>query len=144
MDMKIVSGSVSNVSRGSDYSYAATAQHGPVAIKNQLVSMRIDNKPVLFRTRTLPSITDGDQVTAVGVDKNGTIEALAIRNNTTNSSYHPPTNMVMLGAALLIVLGIPLVAFLGLGLLFIGFGGWVLWRALRVRKAVAMLNSVAR
>jgi hypothetical protein len=144
MDMKVVTGSVSNVSLGSDYSYAATAQHGPVAIKNQLVSMRIDNKPVLFRTRTLPSISDGDRVSAAGPEKNGTVQALAVKNLTTQSSYFAPTKTAMMLAGLLIVIGIPLVAFLGIGLLFIGFGGWVLWKAMQVRRAVAMLDSIVQ
>jgi hypothetical protein len=143
MSLQLISGTVSNVSLGSDYSYAATAQHGPVAIKNQLVSMRLDNKPVHFRTRSLPSITDGDRVAAAGQEKNGTLEAVAVRNMTTNSMYFPPTTMGMVLAGLLIVLGIPLVAIMGIGLFFIGFGGWFLWRALRVRKAVAMLNAAS-
>jgi hypothetical protein len=141
MNLKVISGIVSNVSLGSDFSYAATAQHGPVAIKNQLVSMRLDNKPVLFRTRTLPSISDGDQVAASGPEKNGTLEALAVRNITTSSIYHAPTKSAIILAGLLIIIGIPLIAVLGIGLLFVAFGGWVLWKAFRVRKAVALLHQ---
>jgi hypothetical protein len=140
MSLIVLSGVASNVTLGSDYSYMATAQHGPVAIKNQIVSMRLDNKPVLFRTRTLPSISDGDQVSAAGNMKNGTLEAVALRNLTTGSAYHPPTNMVMVGAGALIILGIPLIAFLGFGLFFVGGGVWVLMKALNIRKAVAQLQ----
>lgn len=142
MGLEVVSGSVSDVSRGSDNTYAAgPAFHGPVAIKNQLLSMRLDNKPVLFRTRTFPSISDGDRVAAAGVSKNGTMEALALRNVTTGSVYHAPTTTGFILSALLIVIGIPLIAFLGLGLVFIGAGGWFIWKALQVRKAVALLQG---
>jgi hypothetical protein len=112
-----------------------------VPIKNQIVSMRVDNKPVHFRTRSLPSISDGDSVAAAGTMKNGTLEAVALRNITSGAAYHPPTNMVMVGAAALIILGIPLIAFLGFGLFFIGVGVWVLMKALNIKKAVAMLQG---
>ena len=143
MALTLVTGRASAVNLGSDYSYAATARHGPVAIKNQLVSMRLDSRPVLFRTRTLPSISEGDQIAAAGAEKNGTLEALALRNLTTGASYHPPTTMFMAGSALLIVLGIPLIPVLGIGLLFVGLGIWFLMRAFRVRSAVAMLHGQA-
>jgi hypothetical protein len=140
MALTLLSGRASNVSLGSDYSYAATAQHGPVAIKNQLVSMRLDGKPVMFRTRTLPSITDGDQVAAAGTEKNGTLEALAVRNITTSASYHPPTTMVMALSAVLIVMGIATL-WIFVGFFFVGFGALVLYRAMRIRKAVALLQQ---
>jgi hypothetical protein len=143
MKLQVVSGNATDVSRGSDYSYAATAHHGPVAIKNQLVSMRLDDKPVLFRTRTLPSISDGDRVAAAGSEKDGTLDALAVRNLTTNSLYYAPTTTGLILAGLLIVIGIPLIAFLGIGLLFVGVGGWFIWKALRVRKAVGLLRAMA-
>lgn len=141
MALTVLSGHATNVSLGSDYSYAATSQHGPVAIKNQLVSMRLDSKPVLFRTRTLPSISDGDQVAAAGTIKNGTLEALAVRNITTGASYYPGTMSVIVLSALLILLGLPLIAFLGFGLLFIGLGVWFLMRAFRVRNAVTLIEQ---
>ena len=137
MAVSVISGTATHVSLGSDFTYAASAQYGPVPIKNQLVSLRIDNKPVLFRTRTLPSISDGDFVAMAGTVKNGTLEAVAMRNLTTGAAYHAPTVMVIILSAVLIILGIPLIAFLGFGLLFVGCGIFVLMKAFRVRKAVA-------
>lgn len=143
MNLQVVSGMVTDVSRGSDNSYAAGQPfQNPVAIKNQLVSMRLDKKPVLFRTRTFPSISDGDRVAAAGAEKNGTLEALALRNLTTNSVYYPPTTMAFILSGVLIVVGIPLIAAFGLGLICIGIGGWVIWKALRVRKAVELLRAL--
>lgn len=141
MALTMISGNASNVNFGSDFTYAATSNYGPVPIKNQIVSMRVDSKPVHFRTRSLPSISDGDQVAAAGTMKNGTLEAVALRNLTSGASYHPPTTMVMVGSVALIVLGIPLIAFLGFGLFFIGMGAWMLMRVFSIRNAVSMLES---
>ena len=142
MVVRVLSGTATHVSLGSDFTYAASAQYGPVPIKNQLVSLRIDNKPVLFRTRTLPSISDGDFVAMAGTVKNGTLEAVAMRNLTTGAAYHAPTTMVIVLAAILIVCGVPLIAFLGFGLFFIGGGVFVLMRAFKIRKAVGLLSEV--
>jgi hypothetical protein len=144
MGVTVLSGTAANIVLGSDYSYAATAQHGPVAIKEQLVSMRLGQKPVLFRTRTLPSITEGDFIAAAGTEKNGTFQAVAVRNLTTGALYAPPTVMAMVLAALLILIGIPLIAFLGLGLFFVGYGVAVLVKAFQVRGAVALLQQENR
>lgn len=141
MSLTVVSGRAANVTQGSDFTYAATSQHGPVAIKNQLVSMRLDNKPVMFRTRTLPNISEGDEIAAAGTEKNGTLEALAVRNLTTGSFYYPGTMSVMILSGLLILLGLPLIAFLGFGLLFIGIGAFMIMKALRIRQAVSLLQA---
>lgn len=139
MPLTIITGTASNVALGSDYSYAAS-QQGPVAIKNQLVSMRLNGKPVMFRTRSLPSISEGDQVSAAGTEKNGTLEALVLRNVTTGAIYAPPTISAIILAAILIIVGIPL-CFIFIGVFFVGFGAWVLFRAFRIRKAVSMLTA---
>src|ERR1700759_3320972 len=109
----IISGTASAVLLGSDLSYAATA-NGPVAMQNQLVTLRIDNKPVSFRTRQgVPSISEGDKVGAAGAMKNGTLHADALRNYTTGASYHPQTLWVMVLSAALALLGLPLIGFIG-------------------------------
>ena len=101
--------------------------------------MRLDGRPVLFRSRTLPSISDGDQVAAAGPSTGGEFQAIAINNLTTNVIYAPPATMAIVLAVILIVLGIPLIAFLGFGLLFVGGVVYVLFKALQIRKAVSML-----
>jgi hypothetical protein len=143
MTLATLTGRASGLSRGSDYSYAASSNgNGPVAIKNQLVSARLDGVPMIFKSRTLVSIDDGDVLAAAGATRNGTFEAVALRNLTSGASYHPPTVGPMVLAALLIAAGLPLIALLGLGLLFVGFGAYVMWKCLQVRKAVALLKNV--
>ncbi|MBI1366657.1 MAG: hypothetical protein GC153_11970 [Alphaproteobacteria bacterium] len=102
--------------------------------------MRIDGEPVQFRTRSLPSVNDGDEVAAAGASKNGTLDALAMRNVTTGASYFPPTLTPMILGGVLVVIGIPLIPLLGIGLFFAGFGGWALFKAYNVRKAIKALG----
>ena len=142
MAVTVISGSASNVVFGSDVSYAATA-NGPVAMQNQLISLRIDNKPVSFRTRQgVPSISEGDKVAAAGSMKNGTLEATALRNLSTGASYQPATLWVMVLAGLLILLGVPMISFLGIGLIFIGFGVFFILKAWSVRQAIQALAAL--
>lgn len=79
-----------------------------------------------------------------GSEKNGTFEAVAMRNLTTGALYAPPTMAALVLAAVLILFGIPLIAFLGMGLLFVGYGGVVIYKALQVRTAVSMLQQESR
>lgn len=143
MPLTVLSGSASHVSMGSEIGYVPTAQYGPMPVKNQLVSLRIDNRPVLFRTRQLPSISDGDRVAFAGSVKNGTLEALAMRNLTTGASYHLPTTTLMIIAVASIVLGIPLIVVIGIGLFFIGIGAWMFIKARNIGKAQAMVDAEA-
>ena|SRR5712671_4341542 len=142
MAITVLSGTATHVSLGSEIAYAPTARYGPMPVKNQLVSLRIDNKPVLFRTRTLPSISDGDQVAMAGTVRNGTLEALAMRNLTTGAFYHLPTTMLIVLAVVVIVIGIPLIFVLGIGLFFIGCAVWIIMKAMKIRKAAAALADV--
>lgn len=141
MGLVTLRGNVEAVERGADLSYAVSGSHGPIPIQNQLVSFRIDGKPMFYRTRTLASFTEGDAASAVGTMKNGTLEALALRNHTTGATYHAPYVMPAILAAVLIVIGIPLIAVLGIGLLFVGFGGFVLWKVWNLRQAVQLLPA---
>ncbi len=143
MPLSLLSGTATKVAQGSETTYAASAQYGPIAQHNTVITLRIDNRVVHFRTRTMPSITEGDQVAAAGSDKGGTLYALALRNLTTGAFYCPSTTLPMVGAIAVIICGIPLIALLGIGLFFVGMGSWLLWRCLKIRKAAAMLQQVA-
>jgi hypothetical protein len=141
MPLTVLSGVASHVSMGSEIGYVPTAQYGPMPVKNQLVSLRIDNRPVLFRTRQLPSISDGDRVAFAGSVKGGTLEALAMRNLTTGASYHLPTTPLMIIAVISIVFGIPLILVIGIGLFFIGIGVWMFLKARNIGRAQAMVDA---
>ena len=141
MAITLLSGTATNVAQGSETTYAASAQYGPIAQHNTVITLRIDGRVVHFRTRTMPSISEGDIVAAAGPDKSGTLYALALKNLTTGAVYCPSTTLPMIGAVVVILLGIPLIALLGLGLFFVGMGAWILLRCLRIRKAAAMIQQ---
>jgi hypothetical protein len=142
MGLIVRTGTATNVSLGTDVTYAASAQYGPIAQHNHAVTLRLDSKPVFFRTRQMPSISEGDQVVVAGFDKNGTLQALALRNLTTGAIYCPATTLPIAGSIFVIVLGIPLIPVLGIGLFFSILGTWILVRSLKTRKAGAMVAGV--
>ena len=139
MPLSVLCGTATKVAQGSETTYAASAQYGPIAQHNTVITLRIDNRVVHFRTRTMPSISEGDQVAVAGSDSGGTLYALALRNLTTGAVYCPSTTLPMVGSVIVILIGIPLIALLGIGLFFVGMGGWLLWRCIRIRKAAALI-----
>jgi len=143
MPLNMLVGTAANVAQGSETIYAASARYGPIAQHNTVITLRIDGRVVHFRTRTMPSISDGDLVAAAGTDSGGTLYALALRNLTTGAVYCPGTTLPIILAIVVIVIGIPLIALLGLGLFFVGMGAWILWRCLRTRKAGQMIMQAA-
>jgi len=137
----LIQGTASNITQGSDYTYAGgNSRTGPQAIKNQIFTMRLDGKPVSFKTRQLPSISDGDRIAAVGTEKNGTLEAVGLRNLTTGADYYLPTTMPLILSALVILLGIPLLAIF-IGVIFIALGGWIFYKAWQVHTATNQLKA---
>src|SRR5690606_32287430 len=69
----------SGVEKGMD----TTPTRNGAVITNQLSGFRVDNKAVVYRGRDFPSIHEGDEVVAAGEMKNGTLQAMAVRNATT-------------------------------------------------------------
>ncbi len=139
-EIRSIAGKVSDVRLGSDYTYVPNYHNDPAALKNQLVSMRIDNRPVLFRTRTLPSISNGDHAVAAGPDNNGTLEALAMKNVSTGATYCDLPWWAVPVGWFAVVMGI-LFAPILIGLFFLYIGVKALRQAGRVKKALALLHS---
>ncbi len=135
------SGRATNINFGSDIAYEGGGQYGAIATKIQVLSMRVDGKPVLFKSKTLPSVSEGDQVAAAGADKNGTLEALALRNLTSGGFYYPPAGPMAIAIGVVaIVVGIPLIAACGIGLVSIGGGAFLIYRIYRHRAAIALVE----
>jgi len=139
---EIISGIADNIQQGSDYNYTSGGNNTTVAIKNQLFSLRIDNKPILFRTRTFPSITAGDHIAVVGKYKSGTFHASALKNLTTGAGYYMPTNGPLILGIISVVLGFLIASGLFIaGLPLWALGGWLLYTALNLRKANTELQA---
>jgi|JI10StandDraft_1071094.scaffolds.fasta_scaffold57299_6 hypothetical protein len=135
----VVRGRATDIEKGSDFSYAATT-NGPMAIKDQIAAFRVDNKPVVFRTRTFPSIKEGDEVVAAGSIKNGTLHAIALRNASTGANYSPPLTMAIVLASLLAVLGLMSLG-IGLGYIILPIAAFVFFRIYTVSQAAAAVKT---
>src|SRR6266436_2951195 len=85
MTLQTLSGTATHVTLGSHVGYAPTAQYGPMAVKLQLVTFRLNGRPVRIKIHESASITEGDQLMAAGDEKQGTLEALAVKNLTTGA-----------------------------------------------------------
>jgi hypothetical protein len=140
MALQSLSGIVTNINLGSQRAYAPTAQYGPVAVQQHLANFRLNNRPVRFKVTDSASISDGDQVVVAGDVKQGTLEALALRNLTTGAIHHNPYTFPLYGGLFALVFSIPLI-FVFVGLLMAPIAGWVVWRALQIKNAVAMVSN---
>lgn len=137
----VVRGRATDIEKGSDFSYAATSD-GPMPIKDQIAAFRIDNKPVVFRTRSFPSIKEGDEVVAAGAMKNGTLQAVALRNASTGATYGPPLAMPIILASLLALVGVMSISLpLGLGYIILAIAAFVFFRIYGISQAVAAAKT---
>ena len=140
MPLQSLSGTATHVTLGSHVGYAPTAQYGPVAVKLQLVTFRLNGRPVRIKIHESASITEGDQLMAAGDEKQGTLEALAVKNLTTGAIHHNPYKLPLYGGIAALVFSIPLI-FALVGLLLAPIAGWVAWRGLRIKNAVDMVSA---
>jgi hypothetical protein len=140
MTLQSLSGTATHVTLGSHVGYAPTAQYGPVAVKLQLVTFRLNGRPVRIKIHESASITEGDQLMAAGDEKQGTLEALAVKNLTTGAIHHNPYKLPLYGGVAALVVSIPLI-FALVGLLLAPIAGWVAWRGLRIKNAVDMVSA---
>ena len=140
MILQSLSGTATHVTLGSHVGYAPTAQYGPVAVKLQLVTFRLNGRPVRIKIHESASITEGDQLMAAGDEKQGTLEALAVKNLTTGAIHHNPYKFPLYGGIAALVVCIPLI-FALVGLLLAPIAGWVAWRGLRIKNAVDMVSA---
>lgn len=139
---EILSGQANAVQQGSDYNYASGANNTVVPIKNQLFSLRINNRAVLFRTRSFPSITEGDHIVVAGKDKNGTFQATALKNLTTGAGYYMPNGGPIALAVVAILMGLLVASgfFIG-GLVLWGLAAWIIFKVLEYKKANDMVKA---
>ena len=140
MILQSLSGTATHVTLGSHVGYAPTAQYGPVAVKLQLVTFRLNGRPVRIKIHESASIPEGDQLMAAGDEKQGTLEALAVKNLTTGAIHHNPYKFPLYGGIAALVFSIPLI-FALVGLLLAPIAGWVAWRGLRIKNAVDMVSA---
>ena len=140
MPLQSLLGIATNVTLGSHLGYAPTAQYGPMAVKLQLVTFRLNGRPVRIKVHESASISEGDRIVAAGSDKQGTHEALAVNNLTTGAIHYIPYQLPLYGGLVALILSIPMI-FILIGLLLAPIAAWVAWRGLQIKNAVAMVSS---
>jgi hypothetical protein len=140
MPMQTLSGTATKVVLGSHQGFAPTAQYGPVAVKMQLATFRLNGRPVRIKVHESASISEGDQLIAAGHDKQGTLEALAVRNLTTGAIHYIPYQFPLYGGLVALILSIPMI-FILIGLLLAPIAAWVTWRGWQIKSAVTMVSS---
>jgi hypothetical protein len=140
MPLQTLSGTATNVTGGSQLAYAPTAQYGPVAVQQHLVNFRLNGRPVRMKVTDSASISEGDQLIACGTEKQGTLEALAVKNVTTGAIHHNPYSGPLILGIVGMVIAIPL-AFLLIGIPLVAIAAYVIWRANTIRKAVLMVSG---
>jgi len=140
MPLQSLSGTATNVTLGSHLGYAPSGQYGPIGVKLQLVTFRLNGKPVRIKVHESASISEADRLIAAGTEKQGTLEALAIKNVTTGAIHHNPYQLPLYGGIAALVLSIPMI-FILIGLLTAPIAAWVVWRSLQIKNAVTMVAS---
>lgn len=71
MNFTVLKGKINTLRSGTETYRHFNSRGGQVRTDNTW-TFRIDNKPVSFQTKQNLSFTDGDEITAVGGEKNGT------------------------------------------------------------------------
>ena len=139
-------GIVSDIQRGSETSGSGSSYRGTGQMHvqtTQLTVMRIGGQAAELKSKNLFIVKDGERVIAAGKTKHGVLRIGAARNLTAGTYYHPPVVLAWVGAAVLIVLGIPLSVFL-IGIPFLLFGIYIAYMAVGWMKSIKMVEAAAR
>jgi len=139
MSLATLSGVVTGI-RHSTETVGHVGKGGGQIHTGQVLTFRIDDQPAQIKLKDMPDIREGERVTLAGRLKNGTFQALALRNDQTRAIYAMPAVAGYVMGGLMVALGIPLL-FILVGVLFIGFGGYTLYQAHNYAKAASMLRG---
>lgn len=134
----VVRGKASGVEKGMD---TTPTRNGAVLV-NQLAGFRVDNKPVVYRGRDFPSIHEGDEIVAAGEMKNGTLQAMAVRNVSTGATYGPPLTAAIILTAMLALIGLMSLSMpLGFGYIILAIAAFVGFRIMKVSSAKTAVKT---
>jgi len=146
MNQVLVDGIVSDIQRGSETQGGGSTIRGTGTIQvstNQIMTMRIGNKPAELKSKSMFIVKDGERVIAAGTDKQGVLKIGAACNVSAGTYYRPP---VMLGWVIVvcsILLGVPF-SFIIIGLPILAFGGYMIYVVLGWKKSIEMVDEAAR
>jgi hypothetical protein len=103
-----------------------------------LLDFLINDAPARFRG--YPVVGNGDFVTVAGVESDGVLNALAIRNRSTGVDYGEPSPFLYMACAGAVLLGV-LTARSGLGLVPLALAVWLGSRLRRSTRALSMVRA---
>jgi hypothetical protein len=144
MALETLAGKVDKLHQSTETSGHIAGNRGYVSgnvSSQQVMSFRLDGKPVQLKLKNAFGLSDGDDVAVSGKSKNGTLHALAVFNASTGASDSQPTTLLTVVGSLLFVLGIPL-SFLIIGIPILLLGGVVAYQGYRNTQAVKLLEGL--
>jgi hypothetical protein len=142
MSLTTLSGVVTGI-RHSTETRGHVGRNGGNIQTGQVLAFRIGDQSAQIKLKDVPDIRDGERVTLAGRHRNGSFQALALRNDQTRAVYGTPAMPGYILGGLMVLLGVPLL-FIVVGVLFLGAGGYTLYQAYGYDKAAGMLRDQNR
>ncbi len=139
MPQTVLRGTLNQHHHSSETSGAIGKNGGNVHTK-AVLTMRVDTKPAQIKLPNAPSLNDGEKVTLVGKDKQGTFIARAMRNDTTGAIYQVPTIPYFIMGGLFILLGLMTLIFV-VGIVFLPVGAYNLYLGYLNVEAVNQIKA---
>lgn len=139
MSLTTISGVASGIRHGA-VSEGHVGRNGGTIRSGHALAFRVDDRSVQIKLPDLPDVQDGEMVTLAGRVRNGTFQALALRNDRTRAVYAIPAMPGYVMGGLMVAVGLPLL-FILVGVFFIGFGGYTLYQAHNYAQAAKLLGA---
>ncbi|MBN8829508.1 MAG: hypothetical protein J0G94_02500 [Sphingomonadales bacterium] len=139
MSLTTMTGVVSGI-RHAPVTEGHIGKNGGSVRTGHALAFRVDHRSVQIKLPNMPDVQDGETVTLAGRVKNGTFQALALRNDRTRAIYATPAMPGYVMGCLMTAAGFPLL-FILVGVFFIGFGGYTLWQAHNYAQATKLLEG---
>jgi hypothetical protein len=136
-----LSGKVSHLCRADTAPHPDRGRDGPGNGPCAL-SFMVNDQPARYQGH--PIVGEGDLVTVAGLDDDGVVRALAIRNRSTGIDYGGATAIQYLLFGVATLLGLLTVTLDGLGLLFLALAVWAWSRLRRNARALMMVRTKPR
>ena len=115
----------------------------------QLLTFRVNNRPVSWRSQGGFSIGNGDQVSIMGREKAGTFEVYCIRNGTTGAIFKVPTVTGFALGMFPLLIGLPLISagepFVYFGIPVAALGAFFMywwWRGVNANRVLTATRAM--
>ena len=107
---------------------------------HNVFTFRVKEQSVQIRSQQVLDIHDGDQLTIVGTDRNGTFRGVAFRYEVTGVIWSMPAQAYLFLGGAIIVLSLPLILIL-IGIPGVALGLFIYKRGAEYSTAIKMLQA---